>query len=67
MTKNKVVVERDGPVTTIIINRPEARNAVDTETANALVKAFEAFDADAEQKIAVLWGAGGVFCAGADL
>jgi enoyl-CoA hydratase len=67
MTKNKVVVERDGPVTTIIINRPEVRNAVDTETANALVKAFEAFDADAEQKIAVLWGAGGAFCAGADL
>jgi enoyl-CoA hydratase/carnithine racemase len=67
MTKDKVVVERDGPVTTVIINRPEARNAVDNDTANALVEAFTAFDADDEQKVAVLWGAGGAFCAGADL
>lgn len=64
---SKVIVERDGPVTTVIINRPEVRNAVDNETANGLVAAFQAFDADDEQRVAVLWGAGGGFCAGADL
>ena len=65
--KPKVLVERDGPVTTVILNRPEARNAVDNETAEMLSAAFRDFDADPEQKIAVLWGAGGAFCAGADL
>jgi enoyl-CoA hydratase len=65
--QSKVVVGRDGPVTTVIINRPEVRNAVDNETAEGLVEAFTAFDADDEQKVAVLWGAGGGFCAGADL
>ena len=59
--------ERDGPVTTVVIDRPEARNAVDRETAEALADAFRAFDADAEASVAVLWGAGGTFCAGADL
>jgi enoyl-CoA hydratase len=67
MTTSKVIVERDGPVTTVIINRPEVRNAVDNETANGLVAAFQAFDADETQLVAVLWGAGGAFCAGADL
>jgi enoyl-CoA hydratase len=62
-----VTVERDGPVTTVILNRPEARNAVDRDTAAALADAFRAFEADAEAHVAVLWGAGGVFCAGADL
>ena len=65
--KPKVLVERDGPITTVILNRPEARNAVDNETAEMLADAFRAFDADAEQKVAVLWGSGGAFCAGADL
>ncbi len=63
----KVVSERNGPVTTVIINRPEVRNAVDNETAEGLAEAFRQFEADAEQKVAVLWGAGGSFCAGADL
>ncbi|MGI9475714.1 MAG: crotonase/enoyl-CoA hydratase family protein [Hyphomicrobiaceae bacterium] len=67
MASGKVVVERNGPVTTVIINRPEVRNAVDNETADGLVAAFAAFDADEEQRVAVLWGTGGGFCAGADL
>lgn len=62
-----VNIERDGAVTTIIIDRPEVRNAVDRATAHALTAAFEAFDADPEQAVAVLWGANGTFCAGADL
>ena len=67
MSEPKVVVVRSGPVTTVVINRPEVRNAVDNATAEALADAFRAFDADDEQKVAVLWGAGGCFCAGADL
>ena len=67
MSSKKVVVERDGPVTTVIINRPEVRNAVDNETAEGMVQAFAAFEADDAQQVAVLWGAGGGFCAGADL
>ncbi len=59
--------ERVGSVTTVILDRPEARNAVDRETADALATAFQAFDADASSSVAVLWGAGGTFCAGADL
>lgn len=62
-----VRVEKNGPVTTVIIDRPEARNAVDGPTAAALLAAFKEFDADAHAKVGVLWGAGGVFCAGADL
>ena len=60
-------MEITGPVTTVVIDRPEARNAVDGPTAAALVEAFRAFDADASQSVAVLTGAGGTFCAGADL
>ncbi len=62
-----VLTERKGAVTTIIINRPEVRNAVDGPTAEALVEAFEGFEADEEARVAVLSGAGGFFCAGADL
>ncbi|HTU98888.1 MAG TPA: enoyl-CoA hydratase-related protein, partial [Solirubrobacteraceae bacterium] len=62
-----VTVSRDGPVTTVMLSRPERRNAVDGPTAQALADAFRAFDADAEAAVAVLAGAGGVFCAGADL
>jgi enoyl-CoA hydratase len=60
-------VERAGPITTVILDRPEARNAVDGPSAAALVEAFRAFEADGEARVAVLWGAGGTFCAGADL
>ncbi len=56
-----------GPVVTVILARPERRNAVDRETADALVQAFEAFDRDPGARVAVLWGEGGDFCAGADL
>jgi enoyl-CoA hydratase len=62
-----VRVERDGPVTTVVLSRPEARNAVDGPTAAALADAFRAFDADGAAAVAVLWGEGGAFCAGADL
>ena len=54
MPASKVLVERDGPVTTVIINRPEVRNAVDNETAESLAHAFRAFDADPEQCVAIL-------------
>ena len=62
-----VEVTKDGPVTTVRINRPEVRNAVDRATAEALVAAFEEFDADPDAAVAVLHGEGGNFCAGADL
>jgi enoyl-CoA hydratase len=62
-----VRVEGDGPVRTVVLDRPEVRNAVDRDTADALVAAFEGLDADGEVRAAVLWGAGGTFCAGADL
>jgi len=58
---------RQGRVTTVVLNRPERRNAVDRATAEALADAFRAFDADDTSDAAVLWGAGGTFCAGADL
>lgn len=62
-----VLSEKKGPVTTITINRPEVRNAVNRATARALADAFREFEADEEAKAAVLTGAGGYFCAGADL
>ena len=62
-----VHVERDGVVTTVTLDRPERRNAVDGPTAQALADAFRAFDADDGAAVAVLHGAGGTFCAGADL
>ena len=62
-----VQVERDGWVTTVVIDRPEVRNAVDGPTAAALAEAFRDFDADDEASVAVLCGEGGTFCAGADL
>ena len=64
---NSVRVEKDGPVTTVILARPERRNAVDRPTATALSSAFRTFASDAEARVAVLWGEGGTFCAGADL
>ena len=62
-----VRVERDGPVTVVTLDRPAVRNAVDTEHATALYEAFLAFDAENDAAVAVLHGAGGTFCAGADL
>jgi enoyl-CoA hydratase/carnithine racemase len=62
-----VRIERDGPVFTVVLSRPEARNAVDRATAETLADAFRAFDADPGASAAVLWGEGGHFCAGADL
>jgi enoyl-CoA hydratase len=62
-----VRVERDGPVTTVILDRPAVRNAVDRDAADALEAAFRAFDADPAARAAVLWGDHGTFCAGADL
>lgn len=62
-----LLIERDGPVTIVTINRPERRNAVDGETAMALIDAFNAFDLDETASVAILTGAGGAFCAGADL
>ncbi|HVV09797.1 crotonase/enoyl-CoA hydratase family protein [Amycolatopsis sp.] len=67
MTEQTVRVERQGPVYTVIISRPAVRNAVDGPTGEALFRAFEEFDADPDAAVAVLWGEGGVFCAGADL
>lgn len=61
-----ILVERNGPVTTVILSRPEVRNAVDGPTAAALAAAFRAFDADPEARVGVLAGDNG-FCAGADL
>ena len=62
-----VSIEKNGPVTTIILDRPEARNAVDRPTAEALAEAFCQFDADDQAHVAVFYGANGTFCAGADL
>ncbi|MGA7807638.1 crotonase/enoyl-CoA hydratase family protein [Bradyrhizobium sp.] len=64
---DSVVVERDGPVTVVAINRPHCRNAVDGATARKLYDAFLAFDADGDASVAVFTGTGGAFCAGADL
>ncbi len=62
-----VTVEKNGRVTTIILARPDVRNAVDGPTARALADAFRVFDADDEAWVAVFHGANGTFCAGADL
>ncbi|SRX80295.1 crotonase/enoyl-CoA hydratase family protein [Mycolicibacterium parafortuitum] len=60
-------VERNGAVTTVVMNRPEARNAVDGPTALELYEAFDEFDSDDTASVAVLCGDNGTFCAGADL
>ncbi|HJL22939.1 MAG TPA: crotonase/enoyl-CoA hydratase family protein [Polyangiaceae bacterium LLY-WYZ-15_(1-7)] len=65
--RESVRVDRDGAVTTVVLDRPARRNAVDRATAEALAEAFRAFDADDAQQVAVLHGDHGTFCAGADL
>ena len=67
MSGMTVRIEHDGAVTVVTIDRPEVRNAVDGETAALLADAFRAFDDDDERRVAILTGAGGTFCAGADL
>ena len=62
-----IIVEKQGPVTTVLINRPDVRNAVDRRTAAELAAAFRDFEADGQACVAVLGGVGGHFCAGADL
>ncbi|MGE2735968.1 crotonase/enoyl-CoA hydratase family protein [Mycolicibacterium vaccae] len=62
-----VRVEKNGPVTTVIMNRPHARNAVNGPAAAELYAAFDEFDRDDSASVAVLWGDNGTFCAGADL
>src|ERR1700716_4722356 len=62
-----VRIEKRGPVWTVIHDRPEARNAMDPESADALTAAFLEFDADKGASVAVFYGAGGAFCAGWDL
>ncbi len=64
---DRVKIEKSGPVTTVILTRPALKNAVDRATAEALADAFRAFDSDDEARVGVLYGDGGVFCAGADL
>jgi enoyl-CoA hydratase len=64
---SKILIEKSGPVTTLIINRPEVRNALDREATAQLEAAVRAFEADPEARVAVLWGSGGSFCSGADL
>jgi enoyl-CoA hydratase len=67
VSEQAVRVERAGAVTTVFLNRPARRNAVDGPTAAQLAAAFRAFDADPDAAVAVLHGEGGVFCSGADL
>jgi enoyl-CoA hydratase len=67
MAQNSVITTRDGKILTVTLNRPEVRNAVDSATAAALAEAFKQFEADDALCTAVLTGAGGTFCAGADL
>ena len=62
-----VRVEKNGPVTTVILSRPDVRNAVDRPTAALLAEAFLAFERDEEALVAVFAGDHGSFCAGADL
>ncbi len=62
-----VRVEKNGPVTTVIMDRPQARNAVNGPAAAELYQAFDEFDKDDDAAVAVLWGDNGTFCAGADL
>jgi len=67
MERASVRSETQGPVTTIILDRPDRRNAIDRATGQALAAAFRAFERDKGARVAVLWGANGTFCAGADL
>ena len=67
MERPSVRSETQGAVTTIVLDRPDRRNAIDRPTGTALAAAFHAFERDSKARVAVLWGANGTFCAGADL
>ncbi|MEC8820548.1 MAG: enoyl-CoA hydratase-related protein, partial [Pseudomonadota bacterium] len=67
MTSPDLIVEQEQDITIITINRPALKNAIDGSTAVLLADAFRSFDLDSSQKVAVLTGVGGTFCAGADL
>ena len=67
MPNDKILVSREGPVTTFTINRPDVRNALDQESSALLAAAFKDFEQDDSQKAGIVTGAGGAFCAGADL
>ena len=67
MPRPPVIVETDGWVATVTLDRPDCRNAVDGPAATLLREAFERFEADDDLRVLVLTGAGGQFCAGADL
>jgi enoyl-CoA hydratase len=67
MSESALLVERDGPVVTVTMNRPSARNAWNLEMIARMWDAWESIDADPEVRCAILTGAGGTFCAGADL
>ena len=62
-----ITIEKAGHVWTVILDRPDRKNAVDRTHAEKLADAFRAFEADAEARVGVLWGTEGTFCAGADL
>ena len=62
-----ILIEKRDRIFTVIINRPDVKNAVDRPTADALANAFREFDNDDSFSVAVLYGVGGTFCAGADL
>ncbi len=65
--KDALLVERDGHVTTLIMNRPEVRNALNPEMLCRMADAWDLIDGDSDIRVAILTGAGGAFCAGADL
>jgi enoyl-CoA hydratase len=67
MNRADVRIEVEGPVCTIILDRPDKRNAVDPAMAAALSDAFAEFEGNRGLRVAVLWGAGGHFCSGGDL
>ena len=62
-----ISVERHGPIWTVIIDRADKKNAVDRDAAERMYEVFAEFDQSEEARVAVLWGRGGTFCAGADL
>lgn len=64
---SSVRIEKNGPITTIVLSRPAVKNAVDRDTAVELANAFRSFESDRSAKVGVLWGEGGTFCSGADL
>jgi enoyl-CoA hydratase len=67
MSRSSVILDSRGPVAIVTLDRPDCRNAVDGPTAAHLREVFEAFEADDALRVLVLTGAGGQFCAGADL